>query len=421
MSEKNVVSPTEPVKSTRDGHSVPTMTGLWELIKDKKIILFVGSGGVGKTTVSAATALAAAVRGKKVLVVTIDPARRLANSMGLKELGNVETRIDITAISPESDPPAGELWAMMLDVKRALDELIIKYAPAEEIANRILSNIIYKAVSDSLAGTEEYVALGKLYELQKQGIYDLIVVDTAPTKHALDFFESPTRLMNLLDMSIIQWFIKPLDFVHKIGFKTFKRGTSYFIERVEKAIGLTFFTEVATFLQNFEGMFDALKERSRRINVVLKDPAQTVLGIVTTPEMGPIKTTHYLADKLVELEMPLQFLVFNRVHPLHSLNSTDKSALQDFISSEQDHAAFLLWLESQKLAFTQPAEDYYRVIQEIIRQALATSDTQTQNINHFGVRPDSLPSFTIPFFSTDISDIAGLKALSDHLYPLESA
>lgn len=391
---------------------------LWEQIVNKKIILFVGSGGVGKTTISAATAMEAAFRGKKVLVVTIDPARRLANSMGLRELGNVETKIPLHNEFQAHDQPKGELWAMMLDVKRALDELILKYAPSEEVANRILTNTIYKTVSDSLSGTEEIVAIGKLYELHRRGGYDLIVVDTAPTKHALDFFESPTRLMNLLDIRIIQWFLKPLDFVHKIGFRTFKKGTSFLIERVEKSIGLTFFTEVATFLQNFEGMFDALKERARRIKEVLQDPSQTALGIVTSAERSSIDITNFLSEKLSKLDMPLQFIVINRVHPLFAITEKEEHHITEFIENKGVLKSLETTMATSDLSNSN-IEENLKGLRNVMKLSLGGAASDRQNIQRLNQDKDDVPCYVIPYFDNDISDISGLRKLAVDLFKSE--
>ncbi|MBN2382042.1 ArsA family ATPase [bacterium] len=393
---------------------------LWELLQNKKIILFVGTGGVGKTTVSAATALAAAKRGKKVLVITIDPARRLANAMGLQELGNVETRISFEG---HQDEPRshGELWAMMLDVKRALDELIIKYAPTEEIANRILSNTIYKAVSDSLAGTEEIVALGKLYELHKQGKYDLFIVDTAPTKHALDFFESPARLMNLLDISIIKWFLKPLDLVHRISFRTLNRSTSFLIERVEKSIGLSFFTEIASFLQNFEGMFEALKERAHQINTVLHDPNKTALIIVTGTDPSKIATTNVLIQKLKELAMPPQWIVLNRVHPIQTLTNEHKQLVHGFVFTDRNHQEVIEKLKECQTRLSYPIDHYFNLIHHLLKQTLTDAEHDEQVVAELSDRFPNRCVSIIPTFDFDISDLTGLHRLTDYLIREERA
>lgn len=411
------LKPGTPISPWRDrpGAESPPSSSLWDMIRSRKIVLLVGGGGVGKTTVSAAIALHAARQGKKVLAVTIDPARRLANSMGLKEIGNLETRVPL----PASVGGQGELWVMMLDVKRSLDELITSYAPSTEIAGRILSNNIYRAVSDSLAGTEEFVALGKLYELQRQGRFDLIVVDTAPTRHALDFFESPARLMNLLDMRIIQWFLKPLDLVHRIGFKTFKRGTSFLVERVEKAIGLTFFTEIATFLQHFEGMFDKLSDKANRINLVLKDRNLTAIGLVTSAERGSISTAVFLARRLAQFGMPLNYIVVNRIHPLYRMTADETLLLRDFASTDAWHDELV-----KRILLAQPdrtgvdAEADYRYLKEVMRIGLPAVDNDLENLARLKKEiSERQPIVTVPYFDRDVCDLEGLEQINRHLFP----
>lgn len=386
---------------------------LWNIIQSKRIILLVGSGGVGKTTVSAAIALQAALRGKKVLAVTVDPAKRLANSMGLEEVGNVETRINLEELGfPRREK--GELWVMMLDVKHSLDELISKYAPNEEIANRILTNNVYRAVSDSLAGTEEFVALGKLYELQHTGIYDMIIVDTAPTRHAIDFFESPMRLVNLLDIRILQWFMKPLEFIHKIGFKTFRKGTSFLIERVERTIGLTFFTEIASFLQNFEGMFDILQDKARRINNVLKDPEKTALGVVSSAEIGSLNLAQFLIEKLLDLGMPISFSIINRIHPLYKISEKEKLQLEQIAADKNTSEAIKTILSSSS---EDPSVNFYPFFREVTRLSVSAARTDMKNITSLkNFASNKLPLFPIPFFNKDVCDLQGLYTLGSILF-----
>ena len=173
---------------------------------ERQVVVCVGSGGVGKTTVSAALALQAAARGKKVLVCTIDPARRLANSMGLQSLTNAETRVPESALAATGAKVPGQLFAMMLDLKRSWDEVIERYAPNPERRAAILENRFYRQLSTALAGSHEYVAMEKLHALHQRGGYDLIVLDTPPTTNALDFLDAPNRVIDFLDSDAARWF-----------------------------------------------------------------------------------------------------------------------------------------------------------------------------------------------------------------------
>ena len=175
------------------------MSGVADLLKRKEICVCAGSGGVGKTTTSAAVALGMAQRGKKVIVLTIDPAKRLANSLGLSELGNEERQVEI-------DTGDGELWAMMLDAKRTFDDLVEWHAPDEETRDAVLNNRIYQELSNAVAGSQEYMAMEKLHELHKEGDYDLLVLDTPPTRNALDFLDAPKRLSRFIDSRSLQFF-----------------------------------------------------------------------------------------------------------------------------------------------------------------------------------------------------------------------
>ncbi|MGI8846575.1 MAG: ArsA family ATPase, partial [Thermoleophilaceae bacterium] len=188
--------------------------GVADLIGRKQVVICAGSGGVGKTTTSAAIATGMADRGLKAAVLTIDPARRLANSLGLAELGNEEARVEL-------DSSSGELWAMMLDAKRTFDDLVDTYAPDEQTRDAVLANPIYKQLSNAVAGSQEYMAMEKLHELHQEGRYDLLVLDTPPSRNALDFLEAPRRLSRFIDSRSLRFFQS----TSKVGFGLVGRGT----------------------------------------------------------------------------------------------------------------------------------------------------------------------------------------------------
>ena len=188
------------------------------LFATHKLIICVGSGGVGKTTTAAAIGLQAAKEGRRVMVLTIDPARRLANALGLQQFGNEETRIEL------DEGVSGELWAMMLDTQSAFDGLIRRVSPDQETQDRILNNRVYRHISDSFGGSQEYMATEQLYDVVASDRYDLVVLDTPPVKNALDFLESPGRLVQFLDKRILSWFLAPYEEDRVFG-RLF-RGTS---------------------------------------------------------------------------------------------------------------------------------------------------------------------------------------------------
>lgn len=284
-----------------------------ELLQKKKIIICCGSGGVGKTTVSAAIALIAAMEGRKTLVCTIDPAKRLSDSLGLKQLGNKERKISQEVFSEAGLEMKGELWGMMLDAKRTFDELIERIAPNDESKERILANHYYQNITSALAGSQEFSAMEKLYDLWSKKEYDLIVLDTPPTKHALDFLDAPTRMTSFLDGSVVQWFVKPYLMAGKMGFKFVHRSAGLLFKILEKATGYETMAEIAEFFLAFEGLYGGFKERAQKVRGLFSAKATSFI-LVTSPQTPALAEARFFLDKLISEHMPLGSVVFNRVH-----------------------------------------------------------------------------------------------------------
>ena len=236
----------------------------------KEICICAGAGGVGKTTTSASIALGMAARGRKVAVLTIDPARRLANSLGLPELGNEERRVDIDA--------PGELWAMMLDAKRTFDQLIEWHAPDEQTRDAVLGNRIYQELSGAVAGSQEYMAMEKLYELHQEGRYDLLVLDTPPTRNALDFLDAPRRLAAFIDSRSLRLFTAP----GRLGLSVFGRGAGLASSIMSRATGIDLLHDLSEFFRSFGEMSEGFRERAERVNQLLADRHSTFV-LVTLP------------------------------------------------------------------------------------------------------------------------------------------
>src|SRR3954447_10993318 len=270
---------------------------LTSLLDGKRIVICAGSGGVGKTTTAAAVALGMAERGLRVVVVTIDPARRLANSLGLEELGNEPHRI---AVDVE-----GELWAMMLDSKRTFDELIERLAPDERTRDEVLGNRIYQQLSSAVAGSQEFTAIAKLYELDQEGGFDLLVLDTPPSRNALDFLDAPGRLTRFFQGRALRLFLRP-------G-KLLGRGTGLVFSVLQRVTGVDLLRDLSSFFRSLGGMVDGFTERARRVGALLEDPATTFL-IVTAPRHDPVEEAIFFHRKLREAGMPFGGLVVNRVH-----------------------------------------------------------------------------------------------------------
>lgn len=281
-----------------------------ELIDDPatRIIVCCGSGGVGKTTTAAAIGLRAAERGRRTVVLTIDPARRLAQSMGLTELDNTPRPVKGTA---NPDGP-GELHAMMLDMKRTFDEVVLAHADPER-ARAILENPFYQSLSAGFAGTQEYMAMEKLGQLRATGEWDLIVVDTPPSRSALDFLDAPNRLGSFLDGKIIRVLMAPAKVGGRGAMKFLNVGMGLLTGSLGKIFGAQLLTDLQTFVSAMDSMFGGFRERADRTYQLLKAEGTAFL-VVAAPERDALREAAYFVDRLAADEMPLAGLVLNRVH-----------------------------------------------------------------------------------------------------------
>jgi len=283
-----------------------------DVLDTAEIVVCCGSGGVGKTTTAAALALRAAERGRKTVVLTIDPARRLAQSMGLDELDN--TPRAVTGV-------AGELDAMMLDMKRTFDDIVVAHAEPDK-AEQILANPFYQALSSSFAGTQEYMAMEKLGQLKSTGTYDLVVVDTPPTRSALDFLDAPDHLSTFLDGRLVKVLLAPA----KAGGRAYLKVFGVFTNAISRIIGAAFLQDVSQFVGAMETMFGGFRERAQVTYDLLKDPG-TAFVVVATPERDALREASYFVERLHQEDMPLAGLVLNRVHRIAETGLTSGRAL----------------------------------------------------------------------------------------------
>jgi anion-transporting ArsA/GET3 family ATPase len=279
-------------------------------LAEKRILVVGGAGGVGKTTTAAALALQGAMEGRRVLVCTIDPARRLATSLGLEQLTGKPRRLDLRRLAPEA---AGEMWAMMLDTKRTFDALVERYTSDEAARDRILGNRFYQHVSTALAGSHEYMAMEKLLDLHGDPRFDLVVLDTPPTRHALDFLEAPDRLMGFLDTSVLRWVLKPYFVAGRLTLKVATRTGAMALGLADRFLGLQFLQDLSEFFLAFEGMYDGFQERAARVRQILRDPL-TGFVVVASPARLAMKQAVYFHRRLLESELPFVGFVANRVH-----------------------------------------------------------------------------------------------------------
>jgi anion-transporting ArsA/GET3 family ATPase len=282
--------------------------GVAERLEGKSICIVAGSGGVGKTTASAALALGLAASGKRVAVVTIDPARRLAESLGLDELGNDPRRVDPQLLAAHGAPIEGELWAMMLDPKATFDDLITRLSPDDQTREDVLGNRIYQQLSSAVAGSQEFTAVAKLYDLHHEGGFDVLVLDTPPSRNALDFLDAPDRLTDFFEGRALKVLLVPTG----IAAKLMSRGTSVVFKILKSLTGVDLMDDIAVFFRALGGLMDGLKQRAAGVKALLADPATTFL-IVTSPEREPVAEAIFFHGKLRDARMAFGGLIVNRV------------------------------------------------------------------------------------------------------------
>ena len=284
-----------------------------ELLRRRRVAVCIGCGGVGKTTVAAALALEAARLGRRALVLTIDPARRLADALGVESLGNQPQSLPRDALDALGVPSEGALSALMLDMKHTFDDLVERFAESEEARQRILRNPIYQQASNALAGSVEYSAMEKVYEMAESGEYDLVVVDTPPAQHALDFLEAPQRLIEFLESRVVQILIHPAFAEGRFGFKLFQHGARRILQLMERVSGISFLEDVSEFLLAFEGMSAGFRQRAARVRTLLLGP-ESGFVLVAGPGQEAVRQATELRQRIGGFGVELQGVLVNRVH-----------------------------------------------------------------------------------------------------------
>ena len=352
------------------------------------MVVCAGSGGVGKTTTAAALGMGAAALGAKVAVVTIDPARRLANSLGLAELGNEPQRIDPARFTEHGVEMRGELWALMLDAKRTFDELIARLAPDRRTLEEVLGNRIYQQLSSAVAGSQEFTAIAKLYDLDQSGDFDLLVLDTPPSRNALDFLDAPTRLTGFFHGRAIKVFLRPAG----VGSRIIAGGTGVAFGLLRRVVGVDLLADLSVFFRALGGMIDGFVARAERVGALLADPATTFL-IVTSPRHDPIEEAIFFHRKLREAGRPFGGLVVNRTHAAPSSNG---QVLPGLAAELGDTLAARVATSARELA------------------ALAARDAA--NVAHLRAALGDPPLVLVPERQDDVHDIEGLAHVRTHLW-----
>ncbi|MTD46797.1 AAA family ATPase [Conexibacter sp. W3-3-2] len=361
-------------------------------LEGKRVCIVAGSGGVGKTTTSAAIALGLAAEGKRVAVVTIDPARRLASALGLEELGNEPHRVDPALFAQAGVEVQGELWAMMLDAKRTFDELIERLSPDERTRREILDNRIYQELSGAVAGTQEFTAIAKLYELDRDGNYDVVILDTPPSRNALDFLDAPDRLTSFFEGRALKLFLAPSGIAAKVA----ARGTGVVFSVLKRVTGVDLLQDLSVFFRALGGIIDGFTERASGVKALLADPGTTFL-IVTSPQREPVDEAIFFRGKLDEARMPFGGLIVNRVTPGAGDEEVDVPALT--ASLTEGLGGSLAGKVAKTYAEAQALARRDRRAIARLQEELRVSDP-----------------VLVPQLDGDVHDIGGLARVQQHLF-----
>jgi anion-transporting ArsA/GET3 family ATPase len=359
-------------------------------LASRRVIVVCGSGGVGKTTTAAALAVRAARSGRRVLACTIDPSRRLATSLGLQSLSGKPRSIPLGRLAP-APAPGGAMWAMVLDVKSTFDELVARYTPDAAARERILGNRFYRHVSAALAGSHEYMAMEKLLELGGDPRFDLVVLDTPPTRHALDFLEAPDRLLDFLDTSVLRWFLRPYFVAGRLTLRVASRTGAAALRLADRFLGLQFLQDLSEFFLAFESMYDGFKERAARVHAMLRDPSSGFV-MVAGPSPLALEEALFFHRRLTEKRMPFVGFVVNRVH-------TDPA--RDAGRARRGGAQVEPGL-ARRLADTLREQ---QVLARVERRAVARLEVDTRE------RP-----VLVPELEQDVHDLRGLAAFADLVF-----
>lgn len=367
-----------------------------KILKDKKLLLVCGSGGVGKTTAAASLALKGASLGQKVIVLTIDPAKRLATAMGLDSLSHKPKRINpkkLTSLLEMQDP---HCEAMMLDTKSTFDQIVIKYSPSKIIEKKILGNKVYQHLSGMIAGSQEYMAMEKLYELSIENKYDLIIIDTPPTTHAIDFIEAPQKMIDALSHSMIHVLLKPAMMMGKSGLKLFERGTQAILKIFDRITGFAFLQDISEMLISFQALLGGFKSRAEEVKGILTR-SDTTFVMVAACEDKSVQEAGLFQKRLSESSLPLSGIILNRVHPVYSISKAQKLKDKQKLVDRFGNALAVKMIEC--LNHFEPIAKR----DQNYREALKNELKQSQFL------------VSVPLFETDIHSLEGLWALSKYL------
>jgi anion-transporting ArsA/GET3 family ATPase len=358
------------------------VTALSRVALEGQTVICAGPGGVGKTTCAAAIALEGARLGRRSCVVTIDPAKRLADALGLEALTNEPHQVHPKG----SVPGQGELWALMLDTKTTFDDVVRRNAGSDEQANAILDNRLYRNISGALGGTQEYMAMEKLYELHSEGRFDVIVVDTPPTRHALEFLDAPDRLLRFLNNRIFRLLMLPT----RAGLRVIGMASQTFLRTISKVVGGAVVADAMAFFSAFEGMEQGFRDRAAKVRQLLTD-SQTAFVVIAAPRRDAVDEAIYFADRLRQSSGRVQALVINRMFP--------------YFGPVPDG------LEAGLVA--SPGVD---ALMANLRELDNVANREETHVAALAARLPGAPIIRVPFLSDDIHDLDGLAAVGRWLF-----
>ena len=364
-----------------------------ELLEGRRVCVCAGSGGVGKTTAAAAIALGMAARGGRVAVVTIDPARRLADALGLEQLDNEPSRVDPSRLA--GFEVAGELWAMMLDSKRTFDELIDRIAPSPARAAEIKANRVYRELSTAVSGSQEFTAVSKLYELSTEGDFDLLVLDTPPSRNALDFLEAPGRLTSFLEGRALKTFIRPTG----LGMRFLGGGARPLLGGLRRLTGLDLVTDLTTFFGLLGDMTANFGERARQVERLLRSD-ETAFLLITSAQSEPVDEALWFGRTLHEGGLPFGGIVVNRFH--HDLD-------RDALEPEPSQALGGVLGDDLAARVAATLADYH---------VLAERDAA--NVARLTRSLPDVPLLLVPHLDGEVHDVEGLLRICRYLFASDS-
>ena len=388
--------------STSQPASTEGTSAIAELVAESRVLICCGSGGVGKTTIAAVLALEGARRGRNACVVTIDPAKRLADALGLEALSDTPSEIAHERWDEGGTAtPGGRVSALMLDTKSTFDDLVTGNAATAEQAERILDNRFYRNVSGALGGTQEYMAMEKLHELHEHGKFDLIVVDTPPTRHALDFLDAPRRLLRLLDNRIFRMLMMPTRAYLKVA----SVAVQTFLRTVAKVVGSEVIDDVVAFFRAFEGMEAGFRTRALAVEELLAAP-DTAFVLVTSPRRDALEEAQFFARQLEEGGQLIDALIVNRVHPMFGEEAPAglRAAAAELKKGTSDRAA------------DRPAYERLAVRYENLADFREVAEIERDHLRDVHERIGSTSITYVPYLSRDVYDFSALHEIGEFLF-----